>query len=188
MSNRNCFIHLVEVCFCCCWHSHFVPFLFLKVNQITAIYEKLMAKNEQVDTLVLEHTRSNDRNIQEIHTWNTILFIIAIESNRTIHILYSMCEWMKVSNEDEEKKRADKRERKKEEKNRHTHLNISFILREQFFTGFFGSFLRFLLGIFCCYSRNLVSQTNTVNIQSAMSSQSRIHSDLLLLLLHFLSM
>lgn len=155
MSNRNCFIHLVEVCFCCCWHSHFVPFLFLKVNQITAIYEKLMAKNEQVDTLVLEHTRSNDRNIQEIHTWNTILFIIAIESNRTIHILYSMCEWMKVSNEDEEKKRADKREREKKRRKTDTLIKISVSFWENSFSpdfsahsyGFYSVFFVVILAI-----------------------------------------
>lgn len=78
--------------------------LFLKANQITAIYEKLKAKNVQVceDKANIGICKKCTREIR-------YFFIIAIESNRTTYTTQCVC--VSVNDEDEMKEkqsRADK--------------------------------------------------------------------------------
>lgn len=89
------FFSLLLLFCCCCCFSHSVPCVFLKANQITAIYEKLKAKNEQVYTLiVLECTRQAYEHIVYTHIHTREIRYFSLSPSNRNRTSYYMSEWV----------------------------------------------------------------------------------------------
>lgn len=136
-----------------------------------------------------ERVQGEHRSLLEMYTWNSILFIIAIESNRTTHTPHSVCVCASISDEeDDEERRADgERRREWESKWREsdTLIKISISFRsfpshsfcKSFLPDFSAHSLTVALSLSLLWWLFICCCTRLTYTQSAMSSESRILSE-----------